>query len=90
MPHKTAKEPAWTFDQHLIPRETHTQVAADGLRYASKTPGSPFATLNGFASSTMSCFLCGLHRPRAHMKSRKLAGRTHLVCEPGCKPKKSA
>jgi hypothetical protein len=86
MPHKSPKVPPWTFDQHLTPRETRTEVASDGLRYASKTPGSPFASLNGFSSSTMSCFLCGQHRPRSLMKPRRLIGRTHLVCDPGCAP----
>lgn len=85
MPHKNAKEPLWTFNQHLDARDVRTQVAADGLRYASKAPGSPFASLNSFAPTTMSCFLCGRHQPRAQMKSRKLLGKAHLVCEPGCK-----
>lgn len=90
MPYKPAKEPVWTFDQHLTPLDSRTKVAADGLRYASKAPGSPFASLSGFSSSTMSCFLCGRHRPRSQMKPRRLAGRAHLVCDPGCAPKGGA
>lgn len=80
MPNKPNKVPAWTFDQHLTPLEVRTEVAADGLRYASKTPGSPFAVGQG----TMSCLLCGRHRPRAQMKTRKLAGRMQRVCDPEC------
>lgn len=74
----------WTFDQHLVPRDERTEVAADGLHYARKAPGSPFASANGFSPTTMSCFLCGRHRPRSQMKIRKLAGKSHGVCAPHC------
>jgi hypothetical protein len=33
----------------------------------------------------MSCFLCGKHRPRAQLKSRKLLGKAQAVCSPSCK-----
>jgi hypothetical protein len=33
----------------------------------------------------MSCFLCGKHRPRAQLKTRKLLGRAQSVCAPTCK-----
>jgi hypothetical protein len=33
----------------------------------------------------MSCFLCGVHRPRAMLKMRKLLGRSQTVCDPSCK-----
>jgi hypothetical protein len=33
----------------------------------------------------MSCFLCGKHRPRAQLKTRKLLGRAQSVCAPSCK-----
>jgi hypothetical protein len=33
----------------------------------------------------MSCFLCGKHRPRAQLKTRKLLGRAQSVCAPNCK-----
>lgn len=59
-------------------------MAPDGLRYTSKTPGSPFASLNSVSLNTMSCFLCGRHQPRNTLKSRKLAGKSHLVCDPNC------
>jgi len=33
----------------------------------------------------MSCFLCGKHRPRAMLKSKKLLGKSQPVCAPSCK-----
>jgi hypothetical protein len=33
----------------------------------------------------MSCFLCGKHRPRAMLKSKKLLGKSQPVCSPSCK-----
>jgi hypothetical protein len=33
----------------------------------------------------MSCFLCGKHRPRTLLQSRKLIGRHHYVCAPSCR-----
>ncbi len=64
---------------------TKTLIEADGLRYKSKAPGSPFAATSSFGAATMSCFLCGKHRPRAMLKSRKLLGKTQFVCSPSCK-----
>jgi hypothetical protein len=62
-----------------------TRIEADGLRYRSKPSGSPFVSAGDFNAATMSCFLCGKHRPRAALKSRKLLGKTHAVCAPSCK-----
>ncbi len=64
---------------------TKTTIEADGLRYRSKAPGSPFAATSSFGAATMSCFLCGKHRPRALLKSRKLLGKSQPVCAPSCK-----
>jgi hypothetical protein len=33
----------------------------------------------------MSCYLCGKHRTRSLMKTRKLLGRAQAVCAPSCK-----
>jgi len=66
-------------------REVKTAVVADGLRYKSKTPGSPFKAAETFGGATMSCFVCGKHRPRSQLKSRKFLGKTHAVCSPSCK-----
>ena len=62
-----------------------TTIEADGLRYRSKTPGSPFASAGVFSAATMSCFLCGKHRARQSLKSRKMLGKTQFVCSPSCK-----
>lgn len=65
--------------------DTKTSIDADGLRYRSKTPGSPFTAAGAFGAATMSCFLCGKHRPRSALKSRRLLGKAQFVCSPSCK-----
>jgi hypothetical protein len=65
--------------------DAKTAVLADGLRYKSKVSGSPFKATSTFGAATMSCFLCGKHRPRSLMKSRKVLGRAQAVCAPSCK-----
>ena len=64
--------------------EVKTQMHADGMRYRSKAPGSPFASAGVFSAATMSCFLCGKHRPRSPLKTRKLLGKAQYVCDPNC------
>ena len=51
--------------------EAKTAVMADGLRYKSKASGSPFAAAASFGGATMSCFMCGKHRARSLMGTRK-------------------
>lgn len=65
--------------------EAKTTVMADGLRYKSKVSGSPFAAAASFGGATMSCFLCGKHRARSLMGTRKVAGKSQTVCAPSCK-----
>ena len=65
--------------------DTKTSIDSDGLRYRSKTPGSPFTAAGAFGAATMSCFLCGKHRPRSLLKSRRLLGKAQFVCSPTCK-----
>ncbi|MBL8338118.1 MAG: hypothetical protein KA164_08030 [Rhodoferax sp.] len=65
--------------------EAKTAVMADGLRYKSKASGSPFAAAASFGGATMSCFMCGKHRPRSLMGTRKVAGKSQTVCAPSCK-----
>ena len=61
-----------------------TTILDDGLRYKSKVGGSPFAAPPFSGNSTMSCFLCGKHRPRSEMVTRKLIGKSQAVCSPKC------
>jgi hypothetical protein len=38
-----------------------------------------------FGGATMSCFLCGKHRARSLMTTRKVLGKSQAVCSPTCK-----
>ena len=67
-----------------------TRIDSDGLRYKSKAPGSPFGGKGAFVSGTMSCLLCGKHRPRSQLMSKKLLGRSQSVCSPSCKEAEAA
>jgi hypothetical protein len=61
---------------------TTTRISADGLRYTSRVPGTPFAA----AMTTRSCFKCGRHRPLSDLQSKRLLGRIEMVCKPKCQP----
>ena len=64
---------------------TKSQIMDDGLRYKAKVAGSPFGESARYAhNATMSCFLCGKHRPRDQLMTRKLLGRAQTVCAPKC------
>ncbi len=65
--------------------DAKTAVLADGLRYKSKVSGSPFAATTSFGAATMSCFMCGKHRARSMMGTRKVLGKSQAVCAPSCK-----
>ena len=66
-------------------KPTKTKIDGEGLRYQAKVSGSPFNAISKFSGSTMSCYLCGKHRARAALMTRKLIGKTQLVCSPSCK-----
>lgn len=61
-----------------------TKMAEDGLRYRKKATGTPFAAASAFGHSTMSCFKCGKHRPRAELEVKRILGKNHQVCKGGC------
>lgn len=61
--------------------DSRTRIREGGLRYEAKATGSPYARDLGVM---LSCFLCGRHRPRSALKTRKLVGRHHSVCAEGC------
>ena len=65
--------------------DTKTKILEDGLRYQSKVSGSMFNPTLHFGASTMSCFLCGKHRPRTTMTTQKFIGKSQAVCAPSCK-----
>lgn len=71
--------------QHMSKADTKTKIVADGLRYKSKVSGSPFTAATSFGAATMSCFLCGKHRARSQMVSKKILGKSQAVCSPSCK-----
>ncbi|MBI5335950.1 MAG: hypothetical protein HZB72_15400 [Burkholderiales bacterium] len=61
-------------------KETETTIRADGLRYQSKKTGSPFSG----TGSTRSCFKCGRHRTADQLQTKKVLGRTEMICKPSC------
>jgi len=61
-----------------MPRDESTKIASDGLRYKSKESGSPFG--GSGSMGTMSCFKCGLHKPRSLGSFQKLAGQRMFCC----------
>jgi hypothetical protein len=71
--------------QAMAKADTKTKMLADGLRYKSKVSGSPFTAATSFGAATMSCFLCGKHRARSQMVTRKILGKSQAVCSPSCK-----
>ena len=81
----TSTSPPPALRDPMAKADTKTSIDADGLRYRSKTPGSPFTAAGAFGAATMSCFLCGKHRPRSALKSRRLLGKAQFVCSPSCK-----
>jgi hypothetical protein len=58
--------------------ETGTKIAADGLRYKSKAGGSPFGGSSPI--STMSCYKCGLHKPKALGTFKRLLNQSMFMC----------
>ena len=62
-------------------KATTTKLSTDGLRYASKAGGSPFLG----TGNTRSCFKCGKHRTQAELQSKRVLGRSEMVCKPSCR-----
>ena len=69
---------------------TKSAILDNGLRYKAKVSGSPFASNSYSGTSTMSCFLCGKHRARSLLGTRKFLGKTQAVCSPSCKEAEEA
>ncbi len=66
-------------------RDETTKIASDGLRYISKAGGSPFGG-TGHTAASMSCYKCGLHKPRALGTFKRLLNQSMFMCG-DCKPK---
>ena len=64
-----------------------TKIAADGLHYKSKEGGSLFK--DSSHGMTISCYKCGLHKPRSMGKFRMLINQRMFMCGE-CMPAKSA
>jgi len=67
-------------DNTGMTKATTSKLSANGLRYDAKPPGSPFLG----TGNTRSCFLCGTHRQHAQLRSKRVLGRTEMVCNPAC------
>lgn len=68
-------------------KDQESKIASNGLRYKSKEGGSPFK--DSASMGTISCYKCGLHKPRALGSFRRLLNQSMFVCAE-CKPVKAA
>ncbi len=55
-----------------------TKIAADGLRYTSKECGSPYQDFS--CGTAISCYKCGLHKPRSSGIFKRLLGQNMFKC----------
>jgi hypothetical protein len=55
-----------------------SKITEDGLRYKRKESGSPFQNIGGMA--TISCYKCGLHKPRSMGIFKKLINQQMFMC----------
>jgi hypothetical protein len=67
-------------DNAAMAKDISTKLSRDGLRYATKPPGSPFLG----TGNTRSCFKCGKHRQQGQLQSKRVLGRSEMVCAPAC------
>ncbi|OYY18950.1 MAG: hypothetical protein B7Y59_07620 [Burkholderiales bacterium 35-55-47] len=64
--------------------DVSTEIKSDGLRYKSKQSGSPFGASNSIG--TMSCYKCGIHKPRALGTFKRLLNQSMFMCGDCKKP----
>ena len=64
-----------------------SKIQADGLRYKAKPGGTPFATNK--VGTSMSCLLCGQHKPREQGAMKLMFNSRQFVCFT-CRPPKAA
>jgi hypothetical protein len=72
---------------NLMSNDQDSKIAGDGLRYKRKESGSPFK--NTGSMGTISCYKCGLHKPRSMGIFKKLINQQMFMCG-DCMPAKSA
>jgi hypothetical protein len=58
--------------------DQESKIAKDGLRYTRKESGSPFQNIGGMA--IISCYKCGLHKPRSMCIFKKLINHQMFRC----------
>jgi hypothetical protein len=58
--------------------DPESKITEDGLRYKRKASGSPFPNIGSRA--TISCYKCGLHKPRALGTFKKLINQQMFMC----------
>ena len=63
-----------------------SQIANDGLRYKNKESGSPFK--DSANMSSISCYKCGVHKPRALGVFKMMINQRMFMCG-DCMPQKS-
>ena len=63
-----------------------SQIATNGLRYKSKEGGSPFK--DSANMSSISCYKCGVHKPRALGVFKMMINQRMFMCG-DCMPQKS-
>ena len=59
-------------------KDETTKISGDGLRYKSKEGGSPCGVSATVAS--MSCYKCGLHKPRALGSFKRFLNQNMFMC----------
>lgn len=67
-------------------RDDTTKIAQDGFRYKSKEGGSPYGQSGSVG--TMSCYKCGVHKPRRLGTFKRLLGQSMFMCA-DCNPVKA-
>jgi hypothetical protein len=62
----------------MMSNDQDSLISGDGLRYKRKESGSPFKNIGSMA--TISCYKCGLHKPRALGTFKKLINQQMFMC----------
>jgi hypothetical protein len=64
-----------------------TKISPTGLRYTSKSNGSPYQGMGGHGE-TLSCIKCGLHKPRIKGSFKRYLHGLFFFCLE-CRPRQS-